>query len=163
MLALASCLSLLSSCATFDQNDVAARLNDDSLSTTQLTDIVRSDLYASVLQSGIVNGLVNGDAARSLLTGWLKLHQLEASGVFKDVDRAAVGATLQQSNAETWAAAPEELRDLLVMNEAAAQLATSGALNVATALQPLATAEVYIDPRYGRWDAASSSVVPLSS
>lgn len=155
--------SLLSSCTTFKQNNVAVRLNGDSLTTDHLSDMARSDLWATYLQSGIVNGMASGDAARNVLTAWLKLQLLEQSGVFDGVDRLAVSATLEQTNGSTWAAAPAEMRDLLVRNEAARQLTTNGQLDPARALAPLATADVFVDARYGRWDPASFSVVPLDS
>jgi hypothetical protein len=163
VLAAALAVITLSSCATFNRNDVAARVDGVSLSNAQLSEIVRSDLYATVLQSGIVNGVANGDAMRNLLDGWLKLQLLEESGAFKTVNRATVGAGLAQSNGASWTSAPQSLRDLLVLNEAASQLRTSGALNTDVALQKLSTAQIYVDPRYGRWDPATASVVPLTS
>jgi hypothetical protein len=156
-------LLALSSCSTFNHNEVAAQINGDSLSNAELSQMVRSDLYATVLQSGVVGGLTNGDAARALLDGWLKLQLLEQSGAFKDVDRKAVANGLEQTNGDAWTAAPVVLQDLLVRNAAATQLSTAGTLDTATALKNLATAEVFIDPRYGRWDSASSSVVALNS
>ena len=125
--------------------------------------MVSSDLFADVLQSPVVDGLASGDATRNVINGWLKLQFLEQSGVFKDVDRTGVASELEQSKGAIWGDAPSVLRDLLVLNEAAGQLSASGAFDAPTALQPLTTAEVFIDPRYGRWDSVSSSVVPLSS
>lgn len=156
-------VGLLSSCATFKQNNVAVRLNGDSLTTDHLSDMARSQLYATVLQSGVVGGVANGDAERNVLTAWLKLQLLEQTGVFDSVDRAAVTATLEQTNGASWTAAPAELRDLLVLNEAARQLATAGTLDPPTALAGLATADVFVDARYGRWDPTTISVVPLVS
>jgi hypothetical protein len=160
---IATCLLSASSCATFKQNDVAVRLNGHSLTTKHLSDMARSDLYATYLQSGIVDGLANGDAARNVLTAWLKLELLDQAGVFAGVDRSAVSATLEQANGASWAAAPVELRDLLILNEEARQLTTNGTLDPPTALARLATADVYVDARYGRWDPATISVVPLQS
>ena len=124
--------------------------------------MVRSDLYATVLQSGVVGGVANGDAARNVLNGWLKLQLLDQTGVFKDVDRKALANTLEQSNGNAWTTAPVALRDLLVLNEAAKQLSTGGTLDTATALKDLPTADVFVDSRYGRWDSASGLVVPFS-
>ncbi len=163
VLATTCTLLTLSSCASFNQNEIAARINDDSLSNSELSTMVRSDLFANVLQSEIVGGVANGDATRNLLDGWLKLHLLEQSGVFKDVDRKAVANGLEQSSGEVWTAAPVGLRDLLVLNEAARQLSAGGTLDTATALRDLPTANVFVDPRYGRWDPTSGSVVALSS
>jgi len=158
----AACL-LLSSCATFKQNNVAVRLNGDTLTTDHLSDMARSDLYAKYLQSGIVGGVASGNTTRDVITVWLKLQVLEQSGVFDNVDRGALSATLQQSNTDIWDAAPSEMRDLLVRNAAASQLANNGQLDGPTALAPLATADVFVDARYGRWDPATLSVVPLES
>ncbi len=125
--------------------------------------MVSSELFENVLQSPVVNGLADGDATRNVINGWLKLQLLEQSGVFEDVDRNGVAAQLEQSNGEIWTDAPIVLRDLLVLNEAARQLTASGSLDAPTSLQDLTTAEIFVDPRYGRWDSVSSSVVPLSS
>lgn len=163
VLAAALALITLSSCATFNRNDVAATVDGVSITNKQLSEIVRSDLYATVLQTGIVNGVANGGAVRNLLDGWLKLQLLEESGAFKTVNRATVSAGLAQSNGASWTSAPAALRDLLVLNEAASQLRTSGALNTDVALQKLSTAQIYVDPRYGTWDPATASVVPLNS
>jgi hypothetical protein len=138
-------------------------MNGDSLTNSELSAMVSSDLFAAVLQSPVVNGLVSGDATRNVIDGWLKLQLLDQSGVFNDVDRNGVAAELEQSNGAIWGDAPAVLRDLLVLNEAARQLSASGSFDAPTALQALTTAEVFIDPRYGRWDSVNSSVVPLSS
>lgn len=156
-------VGLLSSCSTFKQNNVAVRLNGDSLTTDHLSDMARSQLYATVLQSAIVGGVADGDAARNVLTAWLKLHMLEQTHVFDGVDRAAITTALQQTDGAAWSAAPADMRDLLLLNEAARQLTTSGELDPPTALVGLAKANVYVDARYGRWDPTTISVVPLDS
>jgi hypothetical protein len=153
----------LSSCSGSNQNAVAASVNGDSLSNSELSAMVSSDLFADVLQSPVVDGLASGEAIRTVINGWLKLQLLEQSGVFKDVDRNGVASELEQSKGAIWGDAPAVLRDLLVLNEAARQLSASGSLDAPTTLKALTTAEVFIDPRYGRWDSVNSSVVPLSS
>lgn len=153
----------LSSCATFDRNDVAVSVDGDSLSSRHLSDMVRSDLYATVLQSSVQNGVADADAMRVMLNAWIKLHVLERAGIFKDVDRNAVGAGLAKTHGEEWTSAPQSLRDIMVLNEAAGQLSSAGSSDAQAALGNLAAVDVYVDPRYGTWDAASGLVIPLAS
>ena len=88
----------VTSCSGSNQNEIAASVNGDSLSNSELSAMVSSDLFANVLQSPVVNGLADGDATRNVINGWLKLQLLAQSGVFEDVDRNGVAAELEQSN-----------------------------------------------------------------
>jgi hypothetical protein len=58
----------LSSCATFNRNDVAAQVGDTTLSATSVKDLVDPASPA-----------ISGDATRTLLTKWITLTALEKS------------------------------------------------------------------------------------
>jgi hypothetical protein len=156
-------LTALSSCATFNRNDIAAQVGTATLTNDDVSAMVRSDLYSKVMRTGKIDHLAGGDGIRSIIGAWVTLHSIEQSGALQGVDRTAIIQQLEGRDSTSWASAPQTLRDLLVINDALTSVASSGTVDSSTFDQAVTGADAYVDPRYGRWDPATGSVVPLTS
>ena len=218
----------LSSCATFNRNDVAARVGNDSLSSSAARALVTPD-----------DQHTSGDLLRQQLTAWIKLDVLDEQQSKAQYAKGLAGspsvclAAIPVASFDGTTEVMSALQSGMSFADAARQfsgntaLASSGGVvlapdgtecmapdglapAVATALQTtpvgqpvaadldtfaavlllrpyddlsfesravvaaasvseaqlavtLAGADIYVDPRYGRWNPETLSVVPLSS
>ena len=228
VLAAAASLLALSSCATFNRNDVAARVGGKSLSSAGARALVTPDDQHTI-----------GDLLRQQMTAWIRLDVLDeqqakaqydkgiagspsvclaAIPVAAIADTAPVLAALQSGMSFADAArqysanqalatgggivlAPDgtecmppsglaqPVTDALKTTPVGQPIAANlGSFSAVLLLRPysdlsfearavvsaasvsqtelaklLAGAHIYVDPRYGRWNAESLSVVPLTS
>ena len=174
-LALAACAlaaatslsSVLSGCATFDRNDAAAsvggtEISRDSLDT--ITDFLVANPKAdATLRLGVVDvgsGLVDGYATRYVLQVLVHdelLRQFLASaGASPSADDVTAADTRVDS------AITGDVRGIYVQEEALrAALLTLPADQQGAFLASIATSKVSVDSRYGGWDKASGTIVPL--
>jgi hypothetical protein len=220
-------LIALSSCATFKQNDVAARVGDRTLSPKAAQALIGADAQTST-----------GDQLRAKLTAWIKVGVLDQPQAEAQYEKGIAGpavclAAIPVASIDATAPIMAALQSGMSFADAARQFSATPALAdsggvvlaadgtecmppaglapaVADALkttpvgQPVAAdlqtfaavlllrpfkdlalesqavvaatgvpadqlsalfanAKVYVDPRYGRWDSQTGSVVPLSS
>lgn len=153
----------LSSCATFTEEDLAARVGDAELEEDELAAILESDLGQQLSQSAPVGGLADGDIVREFLSAWIAIEALDQAGVADDADaRATAEADLaEQLGTTLFLDAPAALRDLLVTRTVISEAVTAGEIDPVT-LQPIVVeADVYVDPRYGWWDVETGTVAPF--
>ena len=221
VLAAAASLLALSSCATFNRNDVAARVGGKSLSSAGARALVTPDDQHTI-----------GDLLRQQMTAWIRLDVLDeqqakaqydkgiagspsvclaAIPVAAIADTAPVLAALQSGMSFADAARQYSANQALATGDGTECMPPSGlaqpvtdALKTTPVGQPIAAnlgsfsavlllrpysdlsfqaravvaaasvsepelakllagAHIYVDPRYGRWNAESLSVVPLTS
>lgn len=148
-------------CATFDRNDTAAKVDGVTLSRGTLGAMVESDLAGQLLGEQVRGGLADGNATRSLLAAWILLTAVDRAGLAPQADRAGVETELASRFGELWTAAPQEMRDLAVLNGTVSNLVNAGTLDQDAAVAALNAADVYVDPRYGVWRPDTISVAPL--
>jgi hypothetical protein len=154
-------LASLASCATFDDADNVAKVNGTALSEETFADMLDSKVAATLLGSGPIDGVMAGDGARSLIGAWIALNAIDDAGL---VDQAGHADAVDQVSAqfgEDWNSAPDELRDIAVLNGVLNAMVQGGELTEADLPQALADADVTVSPRYGRWDRTVLRVEPL--
>lgn len=151
----------LSGCATFTRNDAAARVDDVTLSRDALGAMLDSDLAGQLLGVQARGGLADGNAARSLVAAWILLTAIDQAGLAEGADLAGVEAALAGQFGDLWLAAPQEMRDLAVLNGAVSTLVNEGRLDQDAAVDALNGADVYLDSRYGVWRPDTISIAPL--
>jgi hypothetical protein len=153
----------LSSCATFQENDLAASSGDNELSQDELRSMLESDFLDSVLDVRVPgrDGEVIGSGVRDLLGAWIVIGPIEDAGLIDPATLDEARAQVVEQFGPTFDQAPAPLQDLLVKNSAINLRIGDGSLTQDEALGVLAGADVHVDPRYGRWDPELRAVVPL--
>jgi len=154
-------VSTLGSCSTFSRNDVVASLDDRELSRDDFEQMAGSELARQIVGEAPGGDRIAGDAARALITAWI------VSGAVSEttpIDAAALDAAdalgAEQFGPE-WTDTPDVVRDLLRLNIAIGELNATGGIDADAARDLLADGDVYVDPRYGRWDAEAVTVTSL--
>jgi hypothetical protein len=151
----------LSSCATFSDNDAVARVGDVELSRDRLELFVHDLLSAG----GEVPDQASGDAYRQVIGGWvveeLIRQKLVDDGIeATDEDRAAADASVQTDLGSLPTAPSDVVHDFVY--ESALARATFTRTQQQGALGEFAkSATIVIDPRYGYWDGASGTILPM--
>lgn len=148
-------------CATFDRNDAAARVDHTVLSRDTLGAMLDSDLAGQLLGTQSLGGLADGNAARSLIAAWILLTAIDHAGLAAGADLVGVESELAAQFGSLWTAAPQEMRDLAVLNGAVSKLVNEGRLDQDAAVEALNRADVFVDSRYGAWRPGTISVAPL--
>ena len=150
--------SLTAGCTTFTDNDVAARINDVEYSHEDLSGII--DAIGIPEESTSDLGTIRSVTSTLVLAAALNDYFGEQGIEITDADRDAATQGLAGS-LPTFLEAPDNVRDLLV--DAQAHLTVVSAIpNGAQAqLDAINVADVYIDPRIGTFDSATSAVVAL--
>jgi hypothetical protein len=150
--------SLTAGCTTFTDNDVAARINDVEYSHEDLSGII--DAIGIPEESTSDLGTIRSVTSTLVLAAALNDYFGEQGIEITDADRDAATQGLA-SSLPTFLEASDNVRDLLV--DAQAHLTVVSALpNGAQAqLDAIIVADVYIDPRIGTFDSATSAVVAL--
>jgi hypothetical protein len=149
----------LSSCSAFDTNNDVAVVDGKSLSQDDLQAMLESTLAQEVLQTAVIDGQVDSQSARSLITAWITQTVFREEGVGADADRVSIEAQLASDNAGTWDAAPQVMRDLYIDVLATNPVVDGGEIDVADLRTMLRVAEVSVDSRYGTWDPDRGGVV----
>lgn len=161
--ALAGALTL-SSCSTFSDNDAVARVGDVELTRDALELYVHDAL--TVANDGEVPDQLTADAYRSIIGGWvideLIRQKLAQDGIaITDDDRTNAQTKLDQALAGA-TDVPESVTafelDSAIAREAFGRTQAQGSLGEfanATAIE--------IDPRYGYWDPATGTILPMQS
>gem|GEM_PF-2007766 len=153
----------LSSCATFEGDDVAASSGDHELSQDELRSMLESDFLDLVLDVRVPGreGEVIGSGVRELLGAWIVIGPIEDAGLIDGPALDEARAQVTERFGPDFDTAPAPLQDLLVKNSAINLRIGDGSLTQDEALGVLAAADVHVDPRYGRWDRELRAVVPL--
>lgn len=180
-LALATCAVLaaagLSSCSTFSDSDAAARVGDVELSASDAQAFVEGNLELAVQQqqsalspddTTVVTApaMVSGDQMRSFLSEWIAyaaIEQLLASEGLPVTDDDLVEARASvEASIVTDPPPPDELVDYAVWRQA-----VETKFGERTSTEPaedyLKSADVYVDPFYGRWDPEQFTVVAFAT
>ena len=164
-LALATCslltIASLTSCATFRHNDAAATVNGVTLSQDELGAMANSPVGADLLQESPVGGTMTGASTRALLGGWIGLHAIDDAGLVDQSTKDDARRQISEQYGEKWALSPPQMQDLAVLNGAISFLAQNNKIDQEAVKVAVSTATVSVDPRYGRWDPASSTVLAL--
>ncbi|MEM9515730.1 MAG: hypothetical protein AAGA42_12820 [Actinomycetota bacterium] len=151
--------AVASSCTTFTDSSNVARVDDETLSADEL-----SDLMAVFLGPESIASLGNADGARGAIQYWLNGEiakaSLEETGTDVPTEQAdAVRAQL--ATVQTFIDAPAATQDTIIEVESTLSVfLQSPTVNddfVATA----AAADVYVDPRYGAFVPPPAGVGPL--
>ena len=153
--------AVLTSCAQFDRNDVAASVNDSELSQDEFAEILDSELGAFLLNTRPVDGVITGDGARGLISAWIGLTAIDQSGLLASADRAQIESDLAAQFGDDWTSAPQLMRDLAITNVAVGNAANAGELAREDLLTVFDGADIFVDSRYGAWNVADNRVVAL--
>lgn len=148
-----------SSCATFDQNRVA-EVGPAKMSRSELDAMLNSKLSHTLLGIENVNGAVDGEAARTLITAWAQT-QIVKQALDTPLDTAAAEQSTATQYGDDWQTAPQSLRDLVIEYATLNQQASTGALDRQKVSEAIQTTNVYVDARIGTWDHASGKVVAV--
>jgi hypothetical protein len=153
----------LSSCSTFSDNDAVARVGDVELTRDTLETFVHDFLVTA----GDVPDRVAGDAYRQVIGGWvfeeLIRQKLAVDGVEPtDEDRAAADAAVEANFSDFPTEPSQAVRDFVYDSELWRSVFSR--TQQQGSLGDFANAsDIVIDPRYGYWDSASGTVLPLQS
>ena len=146
-----------SGCSTFSDADAAARVDDTELSPDELSNLV------DVLAQGADPS--DADLVRQTIGLWVQVeiinNGLDDAGTPLTDSQKSDARTQLETQITGFADLPESTADALVRVQA-----TSIAINDVPDFQTLVTeaaaaADIYVDPRFGQFDAADGSVVPL--
>jgi len=148
-------------CSTFSRNDTVASIGDAELTRDDFEDMVDSDLGRQLVNELENDDRVAGDAARQVITAWIVSTGVADVSPIDPAELEAAGSQAEQSFGAAWTDAPEPLRELVRLNSAIGTLNQSGVIDTEAVRTSIIAADVYVDPRYGRWDVASLSVEPL--
>ncbi len=176
-LALVTCAVLaaggLSSCATFTDNTVVARVGDEELDADRLEAVVQASLDYDVDQQRSALGpddttvittpdVVSGAQMRSFIARWIQYEAVEQMMVEEGL--TVTDADIAASREEVLAGISGDAADVLV-EYAAWQFAVEAKYGTRTATTDPAeyvlTADVYVDPYYGTWNPATGTVDPF--
>ncbi len=164
-LALATCsllaIASLTSCATFRHNDAAATVNGHTLTQDQLGAMASSPIGTDLLKESPVGGMMTGGGARALLGGWIGLHAIDDAGLVDQPTKDDARKQISEQYGEQWTSTPTEMQDLAVLNGAIGFLAKNNQLDQQAVKAAVSSADVVVDPRYGRWDPSKALVVAL--
>ena len=179
-LALVTCAVLaaagLSSCATFSDNDVVARVGDEQLTSDEVETLFRTinEYQASQDREAIAPGDTtvvtvaqdaDGDQMRSFIGNWI-VHEaaaqlLEAEELALTDDDLTAQRTQMLDGVDPETLPPAEIVDYLVWQgavEAKFGLRTEDAAAETALDEYVAAADVYVDPYYGVWNSTSLTV-----
>lgn len=146
-----------SSCSTFDRNDVAAAIGDETLTVDDLGVILQSPLAGAV---GPID-VANADIARNVLEVWITNTVIINAGLLGEFDEEGLREALTAQLGESFTNSPKVAQDLLIVNNAVALAQRSGEIDDAEAILAFLDADVWVNARYGSWDAPTQSVLPF--
>lgn len=178
-LALVTCAVLamgtLSSCATFSDNDVAARVGDVELEVDRLEAVLQASLdydvdqQAAALETADTTDvttpdLIPGAQMRSFIARWIQYEAVEqmllAEGLAVTADDIAAS---RQDVLDGVTGEPAEV----LVDYAAWQFAVEAKYGTRTSTSDPAeyvlTADVYVDPYYGTWNPTTGTVDPFGA
>lgn len=158
-LGLASCADASSNELT--TNKIAASVGGVDLSQDDLAAILASDLGKDLLQAEPINGFIDANSARGLISAWIGINSMISAGVGADVDRSAVEQALQQQYAAVWESAPGPMRELAIANLVIGEAVQTGAVTTEELQEIVGAADVTVDSRYGWWSGEQFSVQPF--
>jgi len=150
--------SLTAGCTTFTDNDVAARVNDVEYSHEDLSGII--DAIGIPEESTTDLSTIRSITSTLVLAAALNDYFGDQGIEITDADRDAATQGLEDS-LPTFLEAPDDVRDLLVDAQAHLTIASGLANGPQAQLDAINAADVYIDPRIGTFDSATSTVVAL--
>ena len=150
--------SLTAGCATFTDNNVAARVNDIEYSHDNLSDIISA--IGVPEESTTDLGTIRSVTSTLVLAGALNDYFDEQGIEITDTDRDVATQGLADS-LPTFLEASDTVRDLLVDAQAHLTIASAPPNGAQVQLDAINAADVYIDPRIGTFDDATSAVVAL--
>jgi len=150
----------LSGCGTFDRNDAVAQVNGVELDQRSFAELANDPTLQSLLQSTVSDD-IDGSNARSLLTGWVVITIVDKAGLVPQDQRTSIDSALATTYGQSFTDASPVVKELLVTNALILQAQQQGAIDTEQVGVALAGADIFIDPRYGRWDGATGAVVAL--
>ena len=150
--------SLTAGCTTFTDNNVAARINDIEYSHEDLSSII--DAIGIPEESTTDLGIIRSVTSTLILAAALNDYFDEQGIEITDADRVAATQSLA-GNLPTFLEAPDGVQDLLVDAQAHLTIASALPNGAQVQLDAITAADVYIDPRIGTFDSATSAVVAL--
>ena len=150
--------SLTAGCATFTDNDVAARVNDVEYSHEQLSGILDAIGIPeeSATDLGAIRSVTNTLILAASLDAYFETQGIEITDDDRDVATQGLAGELP-----TFLEAPDDIRDLLVDAQARLTLVSQLPDGAQAQFDAISTADVYIDPRIGTFDPATSAIVAL--
>jgi hypothetical protein len=150
--------SLTAGCTTFTDNDVAARINDVEYSHEDLSGII--DAIGIPEESSNDLDTIRSVTSTLVLAGALNDYFGEQGIEITDADRDVATQGLAGS-LPTFLEATDDVQDLLVDAQAHLTIASALPNGAQAQLDAINAADVYIDPRIGTFDSATSAVVAL--
>lgn len=151
----------LSSCATFEEDSNVAVVNGTELSEETLAQMAESDMMSRVFQSPPTGGVIDGGELRSLLRVWALYEIYDQTGLLDEATKEQARAQLATEFGDSWESAPAEIRELAARSGALSALDNQGVLDPTVLQNAERDAVVRIDPKYGYWDAATTSIQPI--
>lgn len=145
----------LSSCATFENADVVARSGGEELTETELRGMLESPLaeHPALLGAAPIDGFASGEGVRRVVNFWIGLTAISSAGLLDQAAMDGIREELATQLGAQWTETSPELQDLAVELNTVTIAQQDGSIQPGTVDAAVRAAEIYISPRYGRWDA----------
>jgi hypothetical protein len=153
----------LAACSATSSERIAAAVGGEELTQSDLDDMLQSSLAGQLLGVAIVDGQAPTSGARDVAATWATLQAVVEVTGFESHDAAATDAVLAERYGADWVAAPQSLKDLLILNEDIGTAANTGEIDGATAVADAREIDVTVDARLGTWDSENFAITPLGS
>jgi hypothetical protein len=162
-----SLTSVLAGCATFDRNDAAATVGKTEISRDSLEDVtnwlVANPESEAALRLGVVDvgvGLVDGFATRYVLQ--VLVHDELLRQFLAAQGASPTEADIAAADSRVADTITGDIRSIYVQEEALrSALGNFGAEQQAAFLASIAESDVSVDSRYGGWNNATGTIIPL--
>lgn len=140
----------LSACATFENIDVAAEVNGVQLSVADLDAVVNNeDIAPQVGQSP-------GDVSRNVAE--LFIVSVATDDLVTDEQRAGAAAQFDSQAIAGWADVPASVKDVF----AHISVLNGAGIPEEEIRARLDAADIYLNPRFGRWNGDVEQLEPMS-
>jgi hypothetical protein len=142
--------SALTACATFDRSDVAAEVDGVELSRADLEALVDNE---DIVPQGVQSA---GEVSRNVTQ--LFIVSVVTKDLISDQQRSAAAAQFDAQNIAGWVDVPASIKGVFAHISA---LNNAGIPDEEIASR-LDAAEIYVNPRLGRWNGTIEQLEPMS-
>lgn len=148
----------LAGCGSVSGRDEVARVGDEVLTVDMLRTVANSPAAGGPLETSAAPA----NLTRSVITLWVRNTVLSQEPWFGQVDADAVRAQLDAELGVGFSESDEVTKGLLIDNAITIMAVNAGLVTADDALAAITSAEVYVSPRYGRWEPSSAEVFTLA-
>jgi hypothetical protein len=144
----------LSSCATFSNHGVAAKVDNTTLSQHDLEVLTTTYLANEIAGATSSSPLPTAQLQRNLLTIWVLTTGLSTAGAVSQAEIDAAMSSGPATHKNSWVSAPPEVQKMVAIWDA-----IQGAqLSITDGTAAMSKFKVSVDSRNGWWDSANLAV-----